>query len=46
MGVLNTVGWIEGVIFILKRMKFWRGVRVLREFVGEIEIFFDFDGKK
>ena len=34
MGVLNTVGWMEGVIFILKRMMFWRGVNVFSRFSG------------
>jgi hypothetical protein len=30
MGVLNTVRWMEGVILIPKRMKFWMGVKVFR----------------
>jgi len=30
--VLNTVRWMEGVILILKRIMFWRGVKVLRGF--------------
>jgi hypothetical protein len=28
MGVLNTVGWMEGVILIPKRMMSWRDVNV------------------
>jgi hypothetical protein len=32
--VLNTVGWMEGVILIPKRMELWRGVKVLRDFSG------------
>jgi hypothetical protein len=35
MGVLNTVGWVEGVILIPKRMILWRGVNVLVDFRGE-----------
>ena len=34
MEVLNTVEWMEGVILIPKRMILWRGVKVLREFLG------------
>jgi hypothetical protein len=30
MGGLNTVGWMEGVIPIPKRMKSRRGVKVFR----------------
>ncbi len=35
MGVLNTVGWMEGVIIIPIRMKFGRGVNVFSRFGGE-----------
>jgi hypothetical protein len=35
MGVLNKVGWVEGVILIPKRMILWRGVNVLVDFRGE-----------
>ena len=34
-GVINTVGWMEGVIFIRKRMKFWKGVNVFSRFGGD-----------
>jgi len=32
--VLNTVGWVEGVILIPKRMILWRGVNVFSRFSG------------
>jgi hypothetical protein len=38
IGVLNTVGWLGGVILILKRMKFWSGVKVFGRLWGEREI--------
>jgi hypothetical protein len=34
MGVLNTVGWMEGVILIPKRMMSRRGVKVFSRFWG------------
>ena len=30
--VANTMGWMKGGIFILKRLKAWKGVRVFRVF--------------
>jgi len=36
MGVLNTVGWMEGGILIPKRMELWRGVNVFSRF-SELE---------
>ena len=33
--VLNTVGWMEGVILIPKRIMSWKGVKVFRWFWGE-----------
>ena len=35
MGVVNTVGWMQTVIFILKRVVIWRGVKVFSRFGGE-----------
>jgi len=37
MGVLNTVGWMEGVILIPKRMELWRGVKVFSRFWGGMD---------
>ena len=38
IGVVNTVGWMEGVILIPKRMMSWRGVSVFGRIWGEREI--------
>ena len=35
IGVVNTVGWMEGVILIPKRIMFRKGVKVLSPFSGE-----------
>lgn len=37
--VANTVGWIEGVVLIPKRMIFWRGVSVFGSILGGGRIF-------
>ena len=43
--VVNTVGWLEGVILIPKWIVFWKGVNVFSRFGGMRENIFPFDMK-
>jgi hypothetical protein len=40
MVVLNTVGWMEGVILIRKSRMFWWGVNVFNPFSGGMDKYF------